>query len=117
MLKHSFVPSDFRFGTIKPLLKDIHGDITSTDLYRAITLTPVMSKLFESVLLTLYGEFLTSDYLQYGFKKGSGCAHAVLTFTESVKYFVRRGSKVHCVFLDASKAFDKVLLNGLFLSC
>jgi len=33
MLKHFFVPSDFR-------LKDIHGDITSTDLYRAITLTP-----------------------------------------------------------------------------
>jgi len=69
MLKHSFVPSDFRFGTIKPLLKDIHGDITSTDLYRAITLTLVMSKLFEYVLLTLYGEFLASDYLQYGFKK------------------------------------------------
>jgi len=66
-------------------------------------------------LLTLYGEFLTSDYLQYGFKKGSGCAHAVFTFTESVKYFVKRDSKVHCAFLNASKAFDQVLLNGLFL--
>ena len=103
MLKHSFVPSDFRFGTIKPLLKDIHGDITSTDLYRAITLTPAMSKLFKSVLLTLDGDFLTSNYLQYGFKKGSGCAHAVFTFTKSVKYFVRRGSKVHCVFLTLAR--------------
>ena len=43
--------------------------ILPAPLYRAITMTPVMSKLFESVLLTLYGEFLTGFYLQYGFKK------------------------------------------------
>ena len=51
MLRHSFVPSDFRFGLIKPVLKDKHGDIASTDMYRSITLTSVISKLFESVLL------------------------------------------------------------------
>ena len=69
MLRHSFVPSDFRFGLIKSVLKDKNGDITSrpTDMYRPITLTPVISKLFESVLLQLYGDFLTSDNLQFGF--------------------------------------------------
>jgi len=61
--------SDFRFGLIKPVLKDKNGDITSTDMYRPITLTPVISTLFESVLLQLYGDFLTSDNLQFGFKK------------------------------------------------
>jgi len=45
MIKHSFVPSDSRFGLIKPVLKDKHGDISRTDMYRPITLTPVMSKL------------------------------------------------------------------------
>jgi len=28
---------------------------------------------------------------------------------------MNNGSTVHCTFLDASKAFDKVLLNGLYL--
>ena len=32
-----------------------------------------------------------------------------------MKYFIKRGSKTHCVSLDASKAFDKVLHNGLFV--
>ena len=32
-----------------------------------------------------------------------------------MKHFVNNGSKVHCTFWDASKAFDKVLLNGLYL--
>ena len=31
------------------------------------------------------------------------------------KYFIKKGSKVYCTFVDASKAFDKVLHNGLFV--
>ena len=84
-------------------------------MYRGITLTPVLSKLFESVLLRLFGDHLYSDDLQFGFKKETGCTHALFTFTESVKHLTKNGSKVHCAFLDASKAFDKVLLNGLFV--
>jgi len=38
----------------------------------------------------------------------------LFTVNESVKYFTRRGSKVYCGFLDASKAFDKVLHSGFF---
>ena len=34
--------------------------------------------------------------------------------TESAKYFTKIDSKVYCCFLDASKAFDKVLHNGVF---
>jgi len=37
------------------------------------------------------------------------------TFTEAIKYCNNLGSKVYGAFLDASKAFDKVLQNGLFL--
>jgi len=42
----------------------------------------------------------------------------LLSFTlhESVKYFTKYGAKVYGAFLDASKAFDKVLHNGLFKS-
>jgi len=113
MLRHSYVPNDFRFGIIKPLLKCKTGDQSDLNMYRGITLTPVISKLFESVLLGVYGDYLISDPLQFGFKKNSSCNHALFSFVESVKYFTKRGSKTHCAFLDASKAFDKVLINGL----
>ena len=76
-----------QLSVINIVLKDKHGDITSTDMYRPITVTPVMSKLFELVLLQLYGDFLTSDNLQLGFKKETGCSHALFTLTESVKTF------------------------------
>jgi len=43
--------NDFRLGIIRPLLKCKHGDQTCLDMYRGITLNPVLSKLFEAVLL------------------------------------------------------------------
>ena len=67
MLRHSFVPSDFCFGMIMPLLKDKHGDATKIDMYRGITLSCVVSKLFESVLVALFEDSLYSDNLQFGF--------------------------------------------------
>jgi len=71
------------------------------DMYCGITLTPVLPKLFESVLLGLYSEHLISDPLQFGFKKSSSCNNALFAFVESVKYFTKRGSKIRCAFLDA----------------
>jgi len=86
LLRHSFVPTQFCFGMIIPLLKNKHGDASSVDMYRGITLSSVVSKLFESVLLALFQNDLQSDVLQFGFKKDSGCVHALFTFRESVQY-------------------------------
>jgi len=38
------------------------------EMYRGITLSPILSRLFVSVLVTLYEDFLTNDSLQFGFK-------------------------------------------------
>jgi len=65
------------------------------------------------LLLSLYGKYLYSDCLQFGFKKNSGCNDAIFTLIESVKFFNQKNSKVLCTFTDASEAFDKVLVNGL----
>ena len=54
---------------IMPLLKDKHGDATKIDMYRGITLSCVVSKLFESVLVVLFEDSLNSDDFQFGLKK------------------------------------------------
>jgi len=78
-----------------------------------ITLTPALSYLRRSC--SLYCNYLNSDPLQFGFKKESGCSHALFAFSESIKHYNKRGSKVYCAFLDASKAFDKVLINDVIV--
>ena len=49
LLQHCYVPKDFGFSLIVPLPKDKHGDTTKFDMYRGISLSPAVAKLFEYV--------------------------------------------------------------------
>ena len=80
------------------------------NMYRGITLSSAVSKLLESYRVNIFGDSIQSSELQFGFKKNNSCCHAIFTFNESVRYFMKNGSRVHYVTLDAAKAFDKVLL-------
>jgi len=55
-------------GVIHPLLKNKHGDATVINMYRGITISPVIAKVFESVLLFLYDNFLPVIHCNRGFK-------------------------------------------------
>ena len=115
MLKHSFVPRQFQLGTIIPLVKDHQGNLGDFNNYRGITIASISSKVFEHALRILFGSFLTTSTYQFGFKKRSSTSHALFCLKETINYYTERGSSVFCSFLDASKAFDRLVHSGLFL--
>ena len=51
---------------------------------------------------------------QFGFKSKSSCNHAIFVLTEAIDYFRSKGTPIHLVSLDATKALDHVWLDGLF---
>jgi len=55
-------------------------------------MTPVISKLFESVILQLTQNKMQTDNLQFGFKKGLGCADAIFTLGNVADYLTCNGS-------------------------
>ena len=105
---HGYVPKSFGSGIIIPILKDKHSDTSILENYRGITLSSVISKLFETCLTVKFNTYLVSNDLQFGFKKGYGCHHAVYVMQTVTDYFRNRGSCVYIAALDASKAFDKL---------
>ena len=115
MLKHSFVPQQFKLGYMIPIVKDNQGNLGDVSNYRGITISPIISKLFEHVLKVVFGEFLSSSPYQYGFKKKSSTVHSLHCFKGTVDYYVNHGSRVFCSLLDASKAFDRLVHSGLFI--
>ena len=78
MATHNVVPDDFGLGITISLVKDKMSDIANLSNYRVITLIPVVSKLFECVLLNLCDDILVSDQLQFGFKKATGCSNVFI---------------------------------------
>jgi len=72
IIKHSYVPAEFGFGLTIPLLKDVTFDGSSLDNYRAITISPTISKIFEQCLLLLFNCYFSTSELQCGFKAKVG---------------------------------------------
>ena len=115
MLRHSFVPKQFQSGFMIPIVKDNHGNLADLNNYRGITISPIISKLFEHVLKSVFFDHLSTSQYQFGFKKNNSTSHALHCLRETVNYYVNNGSRVYCSFLDASKAFDRLVHAGLFL--
>jgi hypothetical protein len=114
IFSHSYVPDEFGFGVIIPIVKDKCGNLSSIDNYRPITLSPVISKLFEAFLMDKYCKYMRTDDLQFGFKTGIGCSNAIFALRQAIEYFNNRSSNVYMASLDASKAFDRVNHFKLF---
>ena len=83
--------------------------------YRPVAVATVVSKLLEQFILSNnISPFLGTTDDQYGFKANHSTDQCTFLLKQTASYFVTHGSSVHTVFLDASKAFDRVLHMKLF---
>ena len=104
---HEFVPDDFGNGVIISLIKGKFSPVGRL-YYRAITLIPLISNLFDGALLNIALDLLIFDDLQFGFNKNSSCVNALYTFWSTVDYFNANDSSVYVAALGISKAFDVI---------
>ena len=102
--RHGHVPAAFQDAIVQPILKGAGG----------IALASPFSKLMEWCIILMYGEYLISSNLQFGFKKGLSTSMCTGLLKIVAGEYIRRGSKVHCCLIDASKAFDTVDHTLLF---
>jgi hypothetical protein len=75
----------------------------NSEAFRFITRSSVISKLFEHCGFGNFGIYFRSSDLQFGFKKGIGCNHAIFSVECFVDYFVEGGSTVNVCTVDNSK--------------
>jgi len=68
----------------------------------------ILLKLLEHFILSNISPFLGTTDNQFGFKAGHSTDQCTFLLKKTASYFVTHGSSVHAVFLDASKAFDRV---------
>ena len=96
-----------------PLVKG-RKDPSNLESYRAIAGSSLLLKLFDKVVLLLWGQLLTSDSLQFGYKAGTSTTQCTWMVLEVAQHFLRRGTPCMVTLLDCSKAFDMVRFSTLF---
>ena len=113
-LTHGTVTLQILTCAFLPLFKGGLKRPDNFDSYRAIAGASQLLKLFEYVVLLVWGQELETDSLQFGFKAGVSTTQCTWVVNEVTTYFMRRGTAVHACLLDCTKAFDKCRFDKLF---
>ena len=95
------------------------GNKQSFKSYRPISLLPICSNSFECLIYNEMFTFFTENNLippnQSGFRPGDSCFNQLLAIAHKIYKSFDEGFEVSGVFLDISKAFNKVWHEGLLL--
>ena len=109
-LSEGIFPIDWKKGNIVPIHKK--NDKQCVSNYRPVSLLPICGKILERLIFNKMFSFLTENELisqnQSGFKPGDSCVNQLLSITHDIYRSFDDGFDVRSVFLDISKAFDKV---------
>ena len=89
-------------------------NLADKNSYRPIALSRISSKVFEHVILFRLEDYLWTNDNQFGFKPSLSTDLCVYAFTEFIEYFKSRSTSIYVAFLDAGKAFDKIIHWTLF---
>ena len=93
------------------------GDKQTLKNYRSVSLLPICSKIFERLIYNeMFGFFPYKGLIsanKSGFKPGGSCINQLLSITHNIYKSFDDSYEVRGVFLDISKAFDKVWHDGL----
>ena len=93
------------------------GDKQTLKNYRPVSLLPICGKTFERLLFNEMFRFFLDNKListnQSGFKPGDSCMNQLLPITHEIYKSFDDGLEIRSVFLDISKAVDKVWHEGV----
>ena len=112
ILENSLYPNMWKLANVTPIFKKDDKQLVKN--YRPISLLPICGKLFEKMIFTSLYSYLNNNSLitqnQSGFRPGDYTTNQLLFLVNKIhEAFENPNSlEVRAVFLDISKAFDKV---------
>ena len=116
-LDQGVVPEDWKKAKIVPIFKK--GDKDNAENYRPVSLTSVTCKLLEHIVHSNVMDHLQKNNvladIQHGFRKFRSCESQLITTTHDFIDCLNQKQQVDAIFLDFSKAFDKVHHQSLLL--
>ena len=106
MLHHGLSPD--------AMLKGRWANLSTSDNFCAITLSSILGKLLDVIIMPKEADKLITSDLQFSFKPGVSTSLCTTMVQETISYYVHNGSNVLALMLDGSKAFDRVNYCKLF---
>ena len=108
-------PESWKCANVQPIHKKNNRQIKSN--YRPISLLPICGKILEKIIFDEVYCFLNNNELisknQSGFRPGDSTIYQLISITSNIYDSFEKYDETRALFLDISKAFDKVWHEGL----
>jgi len=108
-------PTQWKLANVTAIFKK--NDSSEAKNYRPVALLSCLGKIFERVVYNALYDYLISNQLlterNSGFKKGDGTTNQLVNMMDYIYSEVDKRNDVAVIFLDISKAFDRVYHAGL----
>ena len=91
-------------------------DVRKTQNYCAIALSSILSKILDNIIITSQRYVIKTSDLQFGYKSNN-CSTTFMFSTlviEIIQYFTQMHSPLNVLYIDTSKAFDRLCHIELF---
>ena len=115
ILHADYFPNAWKMANVQPVHKKNSRQLLKN--YRPISLLPICSKIFEKIIFDQTYSFLMQNNLisenQSGFKPGDSTICQLISITNEIYESFEDYCETRALFLDLSKAFDKVWHIGL----
>ena len=109
-LDSGIMPESTLLAFITPILKSVDRSVPAN--YRPVSLTNHLTKIFERVIRKEIVHHLEVNNLmnktQHGFRERHSTITQIMCYYDSVLSMMEEGNPVDAIYLDFSKAFDKV---------
>ena len=102
------LPDEWKLANVVPVHKK--GNAEYTENYRPISLLPIVSKVLERCVLNNIKCHLHQlvHSSQHGFFTGKSCTTNLIEALDNIGSLLDSGNQIDVIYLDMSKAFDKV---------
>ena len=115
IIETGIFPDQWKMANVTPVHKKNNKQIISN--YRPISLLPIFAKVFERIVFhKLYNHLITNNLItknQSGFRPNDSVTNQLISLVETIHSSLDCKLEVRSVYLDISKAFDKVWHEGL----
>lgn len=109
------LPFDWKLARVLPFVKK--GDPQCIPNYRPISMTSACCKMLEHIIATRINSFLDDNHIlssfQHGFRKRFSTVTQLVSVVHHIASVLDKAGQVDVLFLDFSKAFDRVPHNKL----
>ena len=101
------MPEEWRRSVLIPIYKN-KGDAQCCGNYRGIKLMSHTMKVWERIIEARLRDRVEISKQQYGFMPGKGTTDAMFALRMLMEKYREGKKKLHCVFVDLEKAYDRV---------